>query len=438
MEGVQQRNLQFLGIGRIRDAAVLASRCEVPDSKWRSETEAVFVKLLEAAKLKLGPSQRQRLQWNDGLVCCLVDNAGILLYCVVISNMEYPERHAFALLADLMSEIQQHYQIGDGGEGVDRGGETAAAAAASSSSSTGAAGGRLSRRILELSPGALTRAFGRKMGELMQAYENPAHFDRIHGLLGKVDAVKGVMQDNVSKILSQSEDLQALTHKSEQLSTSARQFEVSSRQVRVQAARRYYFWWFITLLVLVAIGGIFLWIYWPIRHTQPPAPSPHTAPSQHIPHAPPTPDSPSHPPPPPPKKTPTNSSTNTSSSHQPPSGTDSRASKLSHLPALPPPAMSDAGDDDAAAPHGGLTEEQRAIGFRLPVFRANHSTVSRVDVPAASSSSAAERAMLLSLSERAASEMVGAGHRVNRTHVLKTDVQMRVVWERRQRRRQRR
>merc|ERR1712228_1123229 len=67
----------------------------------------VFTKLLQAAATKLAKGQRTRLQWNEGSVCCMMDQKGLLLYCAVTSLLTYPERLAYQLLYDFATEVQK-------------------------------------------------------------------------------------------------------------------------------------------------------------------------------------------------------------------------------------------------------------------------------------------------------------------------------------------
>merc|ERR1712232_1027602 len=71
------------------------------EAEGGSATKEVFRKLLVAAASKLNAGQRTRLQWNNGSVCCLMDGNKECLYCVVTSQLSYPERLAYQLLYDL-------------------------------------------------------------------------------------------------------------------------------------------------------------------------------------------------------------------------------------------------------------------------------------------------------------------------------------------------
>ena len=84
--------LPYLAFGRVTDQVVLASLCTMQEEK--EKIEGMFKRLLEASRQKLASGQRQRLQWNSGSVCCLLDSQGICLYSLVTESVDYPERLA--------------------------------------------------------------------------------------------------------------------------------------------------------------------------------------------------------------------------------------------------------------------------------------------------------------------------------------------------------
>merc|ERR1712083_1076337 len=77
-----------------------------PDGEEQKvHTMDVFQKLLQAAGTRMSAGQRTKLQFLDGQLCCVVDQEGAMLYCVVTSRVAYPERLAFLILYDLMHEV---------------------------------------------------------------------------------------------------------------------------------------------------------------------------------------------------------------------------------------------------------------------------------------------------------------------------------------------
>mmetsp|Transcript_1639 Transcript_1639/g.3178 ORF Transcript_1639/g.3178 Transcript_1639/m.3178 type:complete len:203 (-) Transcript_1639:122-730(-) len=106
LQGWGDRPLPFLAVGRVKDTVTLAYHIGTDSAEQQEQTQEVFQKLLKVSASKLAPGQRTRLQWNDGSVCCMMDQQGALLYCVVTSMLNYPERLAYALLYDLAVAVQ--------------------------------------------------------------------------------------------------------------------------------------------------------------------------------------------------------------------------------------------------------------------------------------------------------------------------------------------
>lgn len=99
--------LPFLAVGRVSDGVILAYYSGTETAEQEELNKDVFRKLLGAASTKLAHGQRTRLAWNEGSVCCLMDQQGANLYCVVTALLTYPERLAYQLLYDLVVACQQ-------------------------------------------------------------------------------------------------------------------------------------------------------------------------------------------------------------------------------------------------------------------------------------------------------------------------------------------
>ncbi|CAJ1385654.1 unnamed protein product [Effrenium voratum] len=100
-------NLPFLAVGRVKDSVTLAYYIDPENVEQQEQTQEVFQKLLKASSQKLAAGQRTRLQWNNGSVCCLMDEQARLLYCVVTSLLTYPERQAYQLLYDFRALVER-------------------------------------------------------------------------------------------------------------------------------------------------------------------------------------------------------------------------------------------------------------------------------------------------------------------------------------------
>mmetsp|Transcript_22375 Transcript_22375/g.42182 ORF Transcript_22375/g.42182 Transcript_22375/m.42182 type:complete len:217 (-) Transcript_22375:210-860(-) len=100
-------SLPFLAVGRVKDSVTLAYFIDPESVEQQEQTQEVFQKLLKASSQKLAAGQRTRLQWNNGSVCCLMDEQNRLLYCVVTSLLTYPERQAYQLLYDFRGLVER-------------------------------------------------------------------------------------------------------------------------------------------------------------------------------------------------------------------------------------------------------------------------------------------------------------------------------------------
>jgi len=146
--------LPFLAVGRVQDGVILAYYCVNDNTDEQRElNKDVFRKLLAAAQSKLAPSQRTRLQWNEGSVCCLMDPKGALLYCAVTTLLTYPERLAYQLLYDLVVAVQQ---LGES-------------------------------RMEQAPEQSLNEVLGQKMRELVQQYEDPANFPQLQVAMDRLN-----------------------------------------------------------------------------------------------------------------------------------------------------------------------------------------------------------------------------------------------------------
>jgi len=198
---MEEKALPFLAVGRVRDQIILATFCEMV--RGQAQTEDIFKRLLEASKAKLAPGQRQRLQWGNGSVCCLLDMQGESLYCLITAQMEYPERLAYQLLNELNQHVYQNH----------------------------------GQELTSSEAYALNRPLQPFMEKLIRQYEDPKSFDRICMLTTKTNVVRSVMQDSVRKVVETGESLQELEAKAGRMSEQSRQFSTTSREVRR------HFWW---------------------------------------------------------------------------------------------------------------------------------------------------------------------------------------------------
>lgn len=186
--------LPYVAFGRLSDHTILASHCTLDDQEQATQIEDIFRRLLEASRQKLASGQRQRLQWNAGSVCCLLDQEGICLYCLVTESVNYPEKLAFQLLQELSQDVQMEHK----------------------------------GQMVSAGPYSLNKPMKQRMQELLQQFEDP----KLRQVADKAEHVKNMMQDNVRKALEGGNQLDELQERSERMASSAQAFSGQSRQHR--------------------------------------------------------------------------------------------------------------------------------------------------------------------------------------------------------------
>jgi len=93
-------------------------------------------------------------------------------------------------------------------------------------------------RLSEAKSGELTISLKGRLKELMKSYSDPAKADKVTEVHEKVESVKGLMQENVKKILETHVSLEVLQTKSDSMSTSADQFLKRSVSLRREVQLR--------------------------------------------------------------------------------------------------------------------------------------------------------------------------------------------------------
>lgn len=108
---------------------------------------------------------------------------------------------------------------------------------------------KFSSEIGSASENALTRKAKNILSEACAKYDDLSKVDKASSLLGKVDVVKGQMQNNIADMLKNTEKADSLAEKSDQLNEQASVFKKKSTDLRKQMAWK-------NLKMTLLLGGI--------------------------------------------------------------------------------------------------------------------------------------------------------------------------------------
>lgn len=199
------KELPFLAVGRAEDAVTLASYSLCEKEEERRAIEEIFTKLLSAAKRKLKPDQRTRLQWNGGSVCCHMDAKGELLYCLVTSSISYPEKHAYRLIAEFMQVISKSY----------------------------------ASDIAEMQEGGLTKALQKQMSQLLEKYETMAQEESsLSKAQQAVNVVQSTMRENYNIQMTNLGDAKEMEARTAATASTSARFSSQASELAAQERRK--------------------------------------------------------------------------------------------------------------------------------------------------------------------------------------------------------
>ncbi|GFR41756.1 hypothetical protein Agub_g2512 [Astrephomene gubernaculifera] len=102
--------------------------------------------------------------------------------------------------------------------------------------------------------GSLNSSFGKQLKQMMEhATQYPEEYSKVASVQKKVDEVKGIMTENIEKVLARGEKLELLTDKTENLMNEADRFQRQGRQLR-----RKMWWQNCKMKIVVAFAVILL------------------------------------------------------------------------------------------------------------------------------------------------------------------------------------
>jgi len=197
----------YLAVVRLRDQAVLAS-CF--DKGALNEEKKGFEGALTCILERAGgayPGWRERAECREceGVLHAFADPQALCLLVAGVRDPQYPDRIALQMLRELSDKVRNSQ-----GEDI----------------------------MSEAKAGALTTPMKKSMKELMKSYNDISAHDKTSEVREKVDALKGIMQDNVKKILETHVSLESLENNSASMSSQANRFLRQSVDLRRQIQYR--------------------------------------------------------------------------------------------------------------------------------------------------------------------------------------------------------
>lgn len=195
--------IAFLGVARIQDQVLLATCYEKSVlNEEKKSYETALATVLDRAKSAY-PGWRDRVMCpeSEGVLYTFADSQALCLLAVGIRDAQYPERVAVQLLRDVADKVKNSQ--GD-------------------------------EALLEAKSGSLSKPLRKLLTDLMRTYNDAGSQDKTTEVREKVDQLKGIMQDNVKKILETHVTLESLENSSSSMSSQANKFLKQSVDLRRQ------------------------------------------------------------------------------------------------------------------------------------------------------------------------------------------------------------
>eukprot|EP00917_Polyrhabdina_sp_WS-2016_P017031 GHVP01036814.1.p1 GENE.GHVP01036814.1~~GHVP01036814.1.p1 ORF type:complete len:231 (+),score=32.35 GHVP01036814.1:282-974(+) len=211
---MSNKNISFVGLGRIRDRQILASVFDRLQSQEKTEIETSFMNYLLDGVSRFSPGSREKRHFNDSTMFMLADRELSCVYALAVKGKSYPERLAYAALTEFVQIVSSNDET---------------------------------KNPAQQDTAQLSKILRKPMKDLMVKYDDPAKIDKTSEVGDKVDHVKGIMQDNIQKVLATHANLEDLEQKTENLNQNAAQFNRSANDLKR------IMWWQKTKMMIVLI-----------------------------------------------------------------------------------------------------------------------------------------------------------------------------------------
>ncbi|EQC38653.1 hypothetical protein SDRG_04350 [Saprolegnia diclina VS20] len=224
-------NVKFLAVARGSDKAIIASYAHTKKDKEESPKYLdMLTKVLRAPtwKQQVAPNSRHTLDCEPNKFHFTMDNDEIVY--VAITAADYPVRLAFKLLAAVQEEMT----------------------------------GKHAAKLPTVKEGGLDKECAKGLSVIATTYDDRTKVDKLAEVMAQVDAVKSTMQENIQVVLSNTEKMEMVEQKSNDLSEQAKVFRNTGKSLSRAM------WWknvkltialglvvIVVLLILLAALGVF-------------------------------------------------------------------------------------------------------------------------------------------------------------------------------------
>mmetsp|Transcript_10802 Transcript_10802/g.26954 ORF Transcript_10802/g.26954 Transcript_10802/m.26954 type:complete len:231 (-) Transcript_10802:155-847(-) len=216
----------FLGVVRLRDQATLATCFDKSAlNEEKKGFEGALTSILDRASTAY-PGWREKAECRecDGVLHAFADAQALCIVVAGVRDAQYPDRVALQMLRELADKVKNSQ-----GDEI----------------------------LSEAKPGALSTPLRKLMRDLMKTYNDAGSQDKTTEVRQQVDQLKGIMQDNVKRILETHVTLESLENSSSSMSSQANQFLRQSVDLRRQIQFRNLK---IKLIAGACVGAVVLYV----------------------------------------------------------------------------------------------------------------------------------------------------------------------------------
>mmetsp|Transcript_65565 Transcript_65565/g.202900 ORF Transcript_65565/g.202900 Transcript_65565/m.202900 type:complete len:229 (+) Transcript_65565:35-721(+) len=219
----------FLGVCRIRDKVVLAT-CYGKSvlNEEKKEYEGALAQIQERGATAY-PNWRDRVECREcgSVLHAFADPQAMFIVVAGVRDALYPDRVAQQLLRELADKVRNSQ--GD-------------------------------ELLSEARAASLSTPMRKPMRDLMRQYNDAGAHDKVTEVREKVDELKGIMQDNVKRILETHVTLESLENSSSSMSSQANKFLRQSVDLRRQIQFRNLK---VKAIFGACVGGVILYVALP-------------------------------------------------------------------------------------------------------------------------------------------------------------------------------